>query len=106
MPKVTTPLTDTEIKKSKPKSKEYTLSDGGGLILRIKPTGAKLWIFSYYHPLTKKRDKLGLGSYPEFSLADMRAKREEYRRLLANNIDPRTYKAQAKQERAAKQNRP
>lgn len=105
MPKVTTPLTDTEIRKSKPKSKEYTLSDGGGLILRIKPTGAKLWIFSYYHPITKKRDKLGLGSYPELSLTDVRAKREEYRRLLANNIDPRTYEAQAKQENADKQNR-
>ena len=105
MPKVTIPLTDTEIRKSKPKLKEYTLSDGGGLILRIKPTGAKLWIFSYYHPLTKKRDKLGLGSYPELSLADVRAKREEYWRLLANNIDPRTYEIQAKQENADKQNR-
>ena len=105
MPKVTTPLTDTEIKKSKPKSKEYTLSDGGGLILRIKPTGAKLWIFSYYHPLTKKRDKLGLGSYPELSLADVRAKREEYRQLLAKNIDPRIYEIQAKQENADKYNR-
>lgn len=105
MPKVTIPLTDTEIRKSKPKLKEYTLSDGGGLILRIKPTGAKLWIFSYYHPLTKKRDKLGLGSYLELSLADVRAKREEYRRLLANNIDPRTYEIQAKQENADKQNR-
>ncbi|WP_040976823.1 tyrosine-type recombinase/integrase [Necropsobacter massiliensis] len=105
MPKVTTPLTDTEIKKSKPKSKEYILSDGGGLILRIKPNGAKLWIFSYYHPITKKRDKLGLGSYPELSLADVRAKREEYRQLLAKKIDPRTYEAQARQENADKQNR-
>nr|WP_239305657.1 integrase arm-type DNA-binding domain-containing protein [Aggregatibacter segnis] len=50
-------------------------------------------MFSYYHPHLKKRDKLGLGSYPEFSLADVRAKREEYQRLLANNIDPRTYEA-------------
>lgn len=83
--------TKIEIRKSKRKSKEYTLSYGSGFILRIKPTGAKLWIFSYYHPHTKKRDKLGLGSYPEFSLADVCAKREEYRHLLANNIDPRTY---------------
>lgn len=98
--------TKIEIRKSKRKSKEYTLSYGGGFILRIKPTGAKLWIFSYYNPITKKRNKLGLGSYPEFCLTDMRAKREEYRRLLANNIDPRTYEAQAKQESTAKQNHP
>ncbi|MGP1573672.1 MULTISPECIES: integrase arm-type DNA-binding domain-containing protein [Aggregatibacter] len=97
--------TKIEIRKSKRKSKEYTLSDNGGLILRIKPTRAKLWIFNYYHPITKKRDKLGLGSDPELSLADVRYKHEEYRRLLANNIDPRTYEAQAKQESAAKQNR-
>ena len=39
------------------------------------------------------------------TLTQARAKREEYRQLLAKNIDPRTYKAQAKQESAAKQNR-
>ena len=39
------------------------------------------------------------------TLTQARAKREEYRQLLAKNIDPRTYEAQAKQESAAKQNR-
>ena len=28
MPKITKPLTDTEIKRSKPKEKDYKLSDG------------------------------------------------------------------------------
>ena len=49
MPRVTKPLTNTEVDKAKPKAKEYNLTDGKGLFLRIKPTGAKAWIFNYYH---------------------------------------------------------
>ncbi len=51
------PLTDTEIRKAKPKEKEYPLSDGNGLILRVKPNGSKIWLFNYYHPVTKKKNK-------------------------------------------------
>ena len=47
MPRVTKPLTNTEVDKAKTKDKEYNLSDGNGLFLRIKPTGAKAWIFNY-----------------------------------------------------------
>ncbi|MEH8046265.1 preprotein translocase, partial [Gallibacterium anatis] len=39
MPKVIKPLTNTEVDKAKIKDKEYNLTDGQGLILRIKPTG-------------------------------------------------------------------
>ena len=44
---VTKPLTNTQIKQAKPKEKLYTLSDGGGLQLRIKPNGSKLGLFDY-----------------------------------------------------------
>lgn len=47
MARTTKPLTDTEIKKAKPKDKIYTLSDGHGLQLRIKPNGSKMWLFDY-----------------------------------------------------------
>ena len=82
------PLTDTEIRKAKPKEKEYPLSDGNGLILRVNPNGSKIWLFNYYHPVTKKRTNAGLGMYPQIQLSDARAKREEYRALLAKGIDP------------------
>ena len=36
MARTTKPLTNTEVKQAKPKEKVYTLSDGGGLQLRIK----------------------------------------------------------------------
>ena len=42
MAKITKPLTNTEVKQAKPKDKVYTLSDGDGLQLRIKPNGTNL----------------------------------------------------------------
>ncbi len=57
MARLTKPLTNTEVNNAKPKVKEYTLSDGKGLYLLVKPNGSKLWRFNYYKPLTtpKKR---------------------------------------------------
>ena len=83
MPRVKKPLTDTEIKKAKPKEKEYPLSDGNGLILIVKPNGSKIWLFNYYHPVTQKRTNAGLGMYPQIQLAAARAKlcRSEERRV-------------------------
>jgi hypothetical protein len=45
MPRIRKPLTDTQVKQAKPKAKEYNLVDGGGLALRVKPNGSKLWLF-------------------------------------------------------------
>ena len=59
------PLTDTEIRKAKPKEKEYPLSDGNGLILRVKPNGSKIWLFNYYHPVTKKEQMVALECIPK-----------------------------------------
>ena len=91
MAKTTKQLTDTEVKAAKPKAKEYNLSDGKGLALRIKPTGTKTWIFNYQHPITKKRNNLGFGSYPEITLARAREKRSDARRLLDQQIDPKAH---------------
>ncbi|WP_176701740.1 integrase arm-type DNA-binding domain-containing protein [Gilliamella sp. wkB112] len=43
MARVVKPLTGKQIQSSKPQVKQYQLSDGKGLFLLIKPTGAKLW---------------------------------------------------------------
>ncbi len=56
MPRAVTPLNDTQIKNAKPEEKDYVLSDGGGLQLRVRASsGSKLWNFNYLHPVTKKR---------------------------------------------------
>ncbi|WP_395340753.1 integrase domain-containing protein [Ningiella sp. W23] len=92
MPNTTTALTDTEVKQAKPKSKEYSLSDGKGLAVRVKPTGTKTWIFNYQHPITKKRTNLGFGVYPDVTLARAREKRADARALLDKGIDPKQHK--------------
>ncbi len=92
-------LTATQIKQAKPQSKEYTLSDGGGLTLRIKPNGTKSWLLRYTKPLTKQRINLSIGQYPDVPLAKAREAAQDARELLANGIDPKTYRdaqAQAK----------
>ncbi|ECG3780618.1 DUF4102 domain-containing protein [Salmonella enterica subsp. enterica serovar Breukelen] len=97
MPKVATKLTDTEIKKAKPTEKEFTLWDGEGLFLRIKPSGKKIWHLGYAVPLTKKRAKMSLGFYPYLTLAQARALRDEYLSLLAQGIDPQSHNEQKAQ---------
>jgi len=87
-----TPLTNTEVKQAKPRDKLYKLADGSGLQLRVKPTGAKSWLFDYFKPLTRKRTSMGFGTYPEVSLAEARKKRVAARELLAKDIDPKEYK--------------
>ncbi|AIK89509.1 tyrosine-type recombinase/integrase [Glaesserella parasuis] len=93
-----TRLSAMEIKEAKPKNKEYSLHDGDGLLLRIRPTGSKTWLFNYSIPFTKKRTNLRIGSFPEISLIQARAKREEFRALLAQNIDLQAEKLRQQEE--------
>ena len=94
MPKITKPLTDTEIKNAAPRGKEYSLADGSGLSLRVSISGRKYWLFNYQRPITKVRTNISFGIYPEISLQDAREKRTEYRKLLNQNIDPKDYRQQ------------
>ncbi|MGF1743394.1 integrase arm-type DNA-binding domain-containing protein [Vibrio minamisatsumaniensis] len=68
MAKQVKPLTETQIKNAKPKGKEYILSDGNGLRLRVKTNGTKTWLLNYTHPVLAKRINLTLGTYPNTSL--------------------------------------
>jgi integrase len=94
MAKIAKKLTDTEIKSTKPADKEINLFDGDGLILRIAPLakgGKKNWYFRYAVPVSKKRTKMSLGTYPHLTLARARVLRDEYLSLLANGIDPQVH---------------
>jgi len=92
MARTTKPLTNTEVKQAKPKEKVYTLSDGGGLQLRVKPNGSKLWLFDYLRPYTKVRTSLSFGVYPTLSIAEARSKRATAKELLAKDIDPKEHR--------------
>jgi hypothetical protein len=72
MAKIAKKLTDTEIKSTKASRERGQLFDGDGLILRIAPLekgGKKNWYFRYAVPVTKKRTKMSLGTYPHLTLA-------------------------------------
>ena len=104
MAKTTKSLTNIEVNKAKPKSKEYNLADVEGLALRVKPQGSKLWIFNYSRPFTKKRANISFGNYPDVSLADAREKRTNARKLLAKDIDPKTNKEEITEAKKAELN--
>ena len=98
MANTTTPLTNTEVKQAKPRDKEYSLADGGGLSLRIKPAGSKLWVFNYTRPHSKKRANISFGLYPDLGLADARRKKEKARELLAQDIDPKLHREEIERQ--------
>lgn len=92
-------LTATQVKQAKAQQKEYALSDGGGLTLRIKTNGSKSWLLRYNKPITKKRVNFSLGKYPDISLAKARELAQGNRELLAGGTDPKEHRdtqAQAK----------
>ena len=113
MPKVPTPLQDTQIKNAKagmpdpnkpPTNKDYTLADGKGLHLLVKTSGVKIWEFVFISPLTKKRRKKSLGSYPNVTLANAREKRSNNLMLLEKKIDPVEYEKELEQKEKADNN--
>jgi integrase len=91
-------LTDTRIRNAKPQAKPYKLSDGGGMYLLVKPDGGRYWRLDYR--FAGKRRTLALGVYPIMTLSSARTRRDEARRLLAQEIDPNAAKQARK--RAAK----
>lgn len=87
-------LTDIAIRNAKPRAKPYKLGDALGLFLLVQPTGGKLWRLKYR--IDGREKKLGIGTYPEISLADARKRRDDARELLAAGKDPSREKQRGK----------
>lgn len=83
------PITDTKCASAKPRSTEYLLHDGDGLVLLVRPSGTKSWQFKYKNKITNKVTKITLGAYPELSLSKAREHRSSYRTMLAEGLDPK-----------------
>lgn len=82
-------LSDLKVKAAKPAEKDYILTDGDGLQMRVRANGSKLWNFNYIHPVTKKRVNMGLGTFPEVGLALARKRTVAARELVAQGLDPK-----------------
>ena len=73
------------IKQAKTDDKPYSLVDGGGLYILIKPQG-KYWRYNYR--FKGKQKTLALGVYPAISLSDARKAHQTAREQIASGIDP------------------
>lgn len=80
-------LTATKVKKL---SAGEQLSDGGGLRVGKNKSGS-LW-FTYRYSLNGKQHSIGIGG-ASTTLADARAKRDEYEKLVQAGVDPKQKKA-------------
>ncbi len=62
------------------------LHDGGGLYLRVSASHAKSWVFRFQ--IDGKRRDMGLGPFPDISLAQARDKATGHRRQRHDGTDP------------------
>ncbi|EIX1762585.1 tyrosine-type recombinase/integrase [Cronobacter sakazakii] len=82
--------------------KPFDVADGGSLSIRVTPSRRKVidgekrpanniqWLFRYKNKHKSANTlTLVLGKYPAISLADARRKRDQCKRWLAHNLDPK-----------------
>ena len=85
-------LTDRALRALKPKAdgsqRELFDGDARGLSARCSTSGGVTWCFSYTSPVTRKRRRLTIGSYPAWTLADARARARDLRRTVEAGGDP------------------
>ena len=84
--KPTNLLTELSIKQAKPKEKQYKLTDGEGMYLRVYPNGSKYWQLQYW--FDEKQKILSLGVWPDVSLKEAREERFEAKKKIKVGIDP------------------
>jgi integrase len=91
-------LTEFEIKNAKPREKPYSISDGDGLILLVKESGAKSWVLRYR--MDGMEHRAGLGKYPAVSLAEARERKNSFKRELAFGGNPQKRRKEERKETA------
>ncbi len=79
-------LSDTKLRKLKPADKAYQEADEGGLFVEVMPGGAKVWRLRYR--LAGKQEKITLGDYPAYSLAEARTWRDDGKALIGRGLSP------------------
>lgn len=86
-------LTDTKLKNLKPAEKSYQEADDGGLFIEVMPGGSKVWRLRYrVGGRGAKQEKVTLGDYPTYSLAEARTWREDCKVLAGRGLSPMALK--------------
>ncbi|PTU67152.1 integrase [Chromobacterium sp. Panama] len=98
MPRAAKLLTDAHINSLKPKDARYRITDSGGLLLEVMPSGTKVWRYRYQlHGV--RQPTLTIGPYPEISLKSARKQRDAWAELVAHGESPKRAVQAAKVER-------
>lgn len=90
-------LTDVAVKNAKPG--RHSDAKGSGLMLEVRPSGGRFWLQRIM--VGGKRRDLGLGSYPDVSLSEARARAQANREAVAAGRDILAERAAAKAAAAA-----
>lgn len=86
-------LTDTKLRNLKTGEKAYQEADEGGLFMEVMPGGAKVWRLRYrIGGRGSKQEKVSLGEYPTYSLAEARTWRDDCKVLIGRGLSPMVLK--------------
>lgn len=86
-------LTDTKLRNLKAGEKAYQEADEGGLFMEVMPGGAKVWRLRYrIGGRGSKQEKVSLGEYPTYSLAEARTWRDDCKVLVGRGLSPMAIK--------------
>ncbi|KAA0068485.1 integrase arm-type DNA-binding domain-containing protein [Rhodanobacter sp. T12-5] len=72
MPRLAVSLTELQVRRAKPVDTPYSMSDGNGLVLWVRPGGLKSWRVRYRLPDGSRAAPATIGHYPEMSLSQAR----------------------------------
>ena len=95
-------LTETKARRVKPGDKP--VADGTVTGLRLIPSAANgrgNWQLRFVSPETNRRRDMGLGVYPEVSIADARDRALAARKLISSGLDPITDTRKKKEQAAS-----
>jgi len=110
MPKIAKELSALEVKRltcridsetGEATEVRYPVGGVSGLLLRITPSGSRQWILRA--KVGNRRPDMGLGPYPEISLAQAREKARELKEKIRSGIDPLEEKRTLKRALLAEQ---
>ncbi|WP_299310926.1 site-specific integrase [uncultured Halomonas sp.] len=95
--------TDRQLRALKPEGKVYwkavTSPHGGGLAIRVTPTGNRAWYYRFR--INGKADSMNLGRYPSVGLQEARQAHGEAYGLLSQGINPKRHQRQQRAENRA-----
>ena len=94
-------LTELAVRTAKPTDRSRKLTDGGGMYLLVHPNGSKYWRMDYR--IEGRRKTLSFGVWPDKSLTEARAKRDEARKRIKDGINPIEARREKKRIKAAQE---